>query len=116
MPVFGMDAAGLEGTIEHTQRPIYAMELKENAQYAPLTRGTFVLFQDGYKLIHYRGYKEGLDDKDELYHLANDPEELDNRAEVEKSLAKEMRQALAEKLDEMNAAFIAAHFQAGEEG
>ena len=96
---------GFDGAQENSQRRIYAMELKENAQYAPLTKGTFVVFQEGYKLIHYQGYKEGLDDKDELYHLANDPEELEDRAEAEKSLAKEMRQALAEKVDERTSTF-----------
>lgn len=105
----GFEATGPDRTVTDSLRRIYAMELKENAQYAPLTKGTFVLFKEGYKLIHYQGYQEKLEDKDELYNLVNDPEELDNRANVEKPLAREMRQELAEKLDEMN-----HRFQAGE--
>jgi arylsulfatase A-like enzyme len=96
---------GFSGRAPSDDRRTYAMELKENAQYSPLTKGTFVLYQGAYKFIHYQGYKEKMDDKDELYNLENDPEELDNRVESEKSLAVEFRQQLAEKIQAENQRF-----------
>ncbi len=56
------------------ERPIFALDAKENAKNAPLTTATFAVRQGDYKLIHYLGYP-GFDDWVELYDLRTDPEE-----------------------------------------
>jgi arylsulfatase A-like enzyme len=89
----------------NSERSIYVMEAKQNAQRAPLKIGTFALVKWPYKLIHYRGYEDYKGERDELYNLADDPEELDNRHEAENSVAREMEQELDEKLAEKNRPF-----------
>jgi arylsulfatase A-like enzyme len=101
----GQILPGFDGYVEDSQRQTYAMELKENSQFSDLTKGTFVLFRGDYKYIHYQGYAEKLDDKDEVYNLVNDPQELDNRVEAEKSLAKDLRQEMANQISEANQRF-----------
>ena len=59
------------------QRSIFAMDGKKNHRLKPLTRATFSIIRWPYKLINYRGYA-GYEDIDELYHLENDPDELNN--------------------------------------
>jgi arylsulfatase A-like enzyme len=88
------------------ERSIFAMEAKQNAQRSPLKIGTFTLIKGSYKLIYYLGYKDYKDDRHELYNLANDPEELDNRYVAEKPLAMELRQELEAKLQEMNQPYL----------
>ncbi|MEW5869868.1 MAG: sulfatase-like hydrolase/transferase [Chloroflexota bacterium] len=89
-----------------SERSIYAMEAKQNAQRGPLKSGTFALIQGRYKLIRYRGYGSASgtggakENPDELYDLANDPEELENRNLAEKSLAEELAHELEVKLAE----------------
>ncbi|MBN2549169.1 MAG: sulfatase-like hydrolase/transferase [Anaerolineales bacterium] len=80
-------------------RPIYSMVASHEPQRGPLAQGTFALIKGGYKLIHYRGYPEGKTAY-ELYNLASDPEELDDRFTREKGLAEAMREELEEKLTE----------------
>ena len=81
------------------ERSIYAMEAKQNPSHGALTTGTFALLKGDYKLIHYAGE---ANNQDELYHLTNDPQELDERSKVEKALALELRQELDIKLAEVN--------------
>jgi arylsulfatase A-like enzyme len=96
---------GFPGFDEQSERRMYAMELKENAQYSPLSTGTFVLFQGPYKYTYYQGYQERMEGRDELYNLENDPEELDNRVQAQSTLAAELKAELVEKLAEINAGF-----------
>ncbi len=56
------------------ERPVFALDAKENAKNAPLTTATFAVRRGDYKLIHYLGYP-GFDDRVELYDLRTDPEE-----------------------------------------
>jgi hypothetical protein len=84
-----------------SERPIFSVEAKRNAAHGPLTIGTIALIRDRYKLIHYFGYpvcEHGY----ELYDLANDPEELDDLFSSKRSIATDLRNELAEKLEEVN--------------
>ncbi|GAB4539634.1 MAG: sulfatase-like hydrolase/transferase [Anaerolineales bacterium] len=87
------------GGEEKTSRLIYAMENTRNYKLKPLTHGTFTAIQYPYKFITYRGY-EGFDGIEELYHLENDPEELENIAPVHADIV----QNLKNKLDKTRAA------------
>jgi arylsulfatase A-like enzyme len=86
----------------NSDRSLYAMELKQNAQRGLLDTGTFALFKEGYKLIHYQGYRDAQDTPDELYDLANDADELENLIGVNKSLAQELNIELNKKIDQVN--------------
>jgi arylsulfatase A-like enzyme len=82
------------------ERGIYAMDSKESSRHAPITDGTFMVIREDYKLVHYMGSIETP--TDELYNLANDPEEMDNLIEIESSRADDLRQQLTYKLAEVN--------------
>ena len=60
-----------------SQRNIFAVEAKKNPANLPLSKATTVLIKDEFKLVHYLGYKH-YDDEYELYHLKDDPHELNN--------------------------------------
>lgn len=102
----GRSLPGLDGPAPAAgsapERSIYVMEAKQNAQRGPLASGTFAVVRGQYKLIRYRGYG-GKGEPDELYNLANDPEELDDRSQVEKGLAEELGHELETRLAEKGA-------------
>jgi len=82
-------------------RAIYVIEAKQNSKLGPLEIGTFAILKGDYKLISYRGYNNTHDANDELYNLAQDPEELDNRYKTKKLIAQELRRELDQKLQEV---------------
>jgi arylsulfatase A-like enzyme len=85
-------------------RAIYAVESKSNHKYGPLTRGTLVIIEDSYKLIYYMGSRrERL--PSELYDLKNDPEEMNNIANLYPSISKELENKLKNKLASVNKPF-----------
>jgi arylsulfatase A-like enzyme len=86
------------------ERSIYAVQAVSNAKRAPLTKATVALIKGHYKLIQYLGY-DGYEDRSELYNLEHDPEEMDDRFEVEKSVAQDLKNELKAKLAEANEAF-----------
>jgi hypothetical protein len=61
------------------------------------------MIKGDYKLIHYRGY-DGYDDVYELYHLRDDPEELDNLYTSHTAIASQLQQELLAKIEERDAA------------
>jgi arylsulfatase A-like enzyme len=83
------------------ERSIYTIEAKSNPKHAPLTEGTVAMMKDRYKLIHYLGYNS-LENADELYDLVDDPEELNNLATSNASLAVELKSELQAKIVEVN--------------
>jgi arylsulfatase A-like enzyme len=89
---------GLGGE-ESAQRSIYSVEAKSNYAHQPLTKATFSLIKESYKLIQYRGY-EGYEDVSELYDLKNDPDELDDLSKTKLSMVKELRGELEAKIKE----------------
>jgi arylsulfatase A-like enzyme len=76
---------------------IYALEAKLSSKQDPTRICTAAMISGQYKLIRYQGYEDELDD--ELYDLANDPEEMDDLAAVNNRLAAEMGAELNLKLD-----------------
>jgi len=86
------------GGEEKEARLIYTMENTRNYKLKPLINGTFTALQYPYKLITYKGY-QGFDGIDELYHLEQDPEELENiapkRADLVQMLKNELDKARA---------------------
>jgi N-acetylglucosamine-6-sulfatase len=84
------------------ERSIFAVEAKSNPKLAPLTRKvTVAMIKESNKLIYYIGYPD-LEDQHELYNLADDPQELNNLYNSEKSLAALMQAELEEKLRQVN--------------
>lgn len=83
-------------------RHIFSLEAKESSKWGVLDKGTAVVLQDHYKLIHYFGYN-GYDDVDELYNLDDDPDELENLAKAHPDLVCELKDVLREKMVGANA-------------
>ena len=65
---------GLGGE-EDSDRSVFTVFAKENSAFLPLNKSVMSMRKDDYQLLYYRGYP-GYDDKAELYHLGEDPEEL----------------------------------------
>jgi len=75
------------------ERPIFAVDAKENAKTAPLTTATFAVRLGDYKLIHYIGYPQA-DGVSELYDLRSDPEELRDLSRARPELVTALLQRL----------------------
>jgi len=101
----GQILPGFTEEISQDEREIFVIEAKKNPQFAPLTIGTFAMIKGSHKLIHYRGYGDFHGDRDELYNLANDPDELDNRYQVDTELAKGLKEELVAKIDQADRPF-----------
>lgn len=89
---------GLGGKDE-AMRTTFSMEAKTNPAFAPLSKVSFAMRKDQYKLIHYKGYN--LPDSFELYDTENDPEELVNLYS-QSNKAAELKDELLEKLNTVN--------------
>lgn len=96
LPPFGEQTAG-------DDRPIYAVQAKDTPKFQPIETGSISLYQGAYKLTNYFGYPE-LEGEElyELYHLEDDPEELDNLFDARPAVGKPMAEALKAKLEEVN--------------
>jgi len=81
------------GETEEIERVIFSIEGKENHKMKTLTKATFSAIRWPYKLIHYRGYP-GYDNVNELFHLENDPEELENLAASHPSIVADLKEEL----------------------
>lgn len=77
-----------------SERTIFAIEAKENHRMKPLTKATFSAIRWPYKLIRYIGY-HGYEDVTELFHLENDPEELDNLASDRPAIVADLNEELS---------------------
>lgn len=98
--VEGQVLPGLKPLDQQVDRSIYAMEAKLNSKIGPLKKCTLAMINGHYKLIHYRGYGEEIED--ELYDLDNDPEELENLHTIKKSISNDMMLELSDKLKAVN--------------
>lgn len=83
-------------------RSVFTVEAKTNAKLAPITKATISMVKDENKLIHYLGYGREFGDTDEVYDLADDPEEMANLRSSNPDLASEMRTELLDKLETVN--------------
>jgi arylsulfatase A-like enzyme len=101
--VDGRILPGLGGA-EDLDRPIFALEAKENSAFAPLTKATVAMRKQQHKLIYYTGYPK-YDQKFELFDLEQDPEELNNLFQTDPMTAKKMKDELLSFLDQANRPF-----------
>ena len=76
---------------------VYAMEGKLSSKQDATRTCTLVMIKDRYKLIRYSGYESELED--ELYDIENDPEEMENLANIKRSLSAEMAAELEARLE-----------------
>jgi len=93
------------GGVEDPSRPIYSMVSPRSSSFGPLHEGTFVMIQNGYKLIYYRGY-EDYQDAYELYDLQEDPDELVNLVDAAAPVAKRMQEQLLHALEEADQPYL----------
>ena len=88
------------GESQDPARGIISMMAKDNAAFQPLTRATFALIKGSYELLFYTGYP-AYADSFELYHLEEDPHELQDLFSKDITTASHMK---AELLEAVNAA------------
>jgi arylsulfatase A-like enzyme len=86
------------------ERMIFSLEAKRSSKFKPLNIGTLVMIQWPYKLIHYFGYDE-IPEGYELYHLEEDPEEMDDLFEQMPEVAGPMKKALLAKFNDVNQSY-----------
>lgn len=82
-----LKAAMLEG--KATTQPRFSMNLDGDSRFAPPAKGTFAVMQDGWKLVRYLA-----SGKEELYHLAVDPNESNDLVSSEPQRAKKMQELI----------------------
>jgi arylsulfatase A-like enzyme len=85
-------------------RTVFSLEAQRSSVNHPLTEATIALVRGTYKLVHYLGYP-GYEDEYELYDLTNDPEEMENLYHSKKSVAADLRQLMAQKMEAVNAPY-----------
>jgi arylsulfatase A-like enzyme len=90
-----------KGETPRADRLIYAVEAKENQKSGPLRSGTVALISGQHKLVHYFGF-QNFENEFELYDIQEDPEELVDIYQVDKSVASDLTHALMGKLTEIN--------------
>jgi arylsulfatase A-like enzyme len=100
----GQVLPGLGGE-EDRERSTFTLEAKLNPAFSPLTVLTVAMRKDSHKLIYFKGY--GLPDWFELYDQQNDPEELNDLFQSEKTLAAQLKDEILERLDEAGKQFQA---------
>jgi arylsulfatase A-like enzyme len=101
--VEGKRLPGFGGT-EETERSIFPLMAKDNAAFRPLTHATFTMIKGGYELLYYAGYP-GHPDQYELYHLDEDPNELQNLFSKDITAASRMKNELLEAIHVANRNF-----------
>jgi arylsulfatase A-like enzyme len=92
------------GGNEDSARSIFPMMGKDNAAFQPIRHATFALIKGEYELLYYTGYP-GHDDQFELYHLEQDPQELQNLFSKDITTASSMKEELLEAIDTANRNF-----------
>ena len=92
------------GGVEDAARSIFPLMAKDNAAFRPITHATFAMIQGGYELLYYTGYP-GHPDQYELYHLDEDPNELQNLFTKDITTASHMKDELLEALNAANRNF-----------
>ena len=92
------------GNPEDAERSIFPLMAKDNAAFQPLSHGTFALIKGSYELLYYTGYP-GHADQYELYHLDEDPHELQNLFSKDITTASHMKEELLEAINAANRNF-----------
>ncbi len=91
------------GGQEIPSRSTYAICAPKNPAFAALSTISIAMRKYNYKLIFYRGYYP--EDQFELYDLESDPEELNDLYPGNYPIAKELRDELLSKLEEVNSGY-----------
>lgn len=102
--VEGRILPGLGGT-EDADRSVFTVYARDNSSFLPLKTSVLSARKNDYHIIHYRGYP-GYDDRQELYHLGEDPDELRDLATEDPVTVKRL---LEELLDLANQADTPYH-------
>jgi arylsulfatase A-like enzyme len=92
----GQVLPGFSGEPVTTAPDVFAVEAKSSPKQGVLNKVTVAMIKGNYKLIYYRGYPKNP--APELYDLSNDPEELQDLASVNPSVAADLQQAIEAKL------------------
>lgn len=89
-----------------TQRNLYAIQARYNEPRRPMTEATLMMLQGNYKLMRFFGYKKlAGQERIELYHLREDPEELYNLYPQEKTIAQALLHELQQALEKAEAPY-----------
>ena len=94
-----------------TERSLYAVQARTNAQYEPLTVATTVLIKGQYKLMYFFGYDElggAGSERIEMYNLRNDPEEINDLSSSRRETTAELLNELKQKITEVNKPYLQA--------
>lgn len=92
------------GGAEEPGRPIVSMEALQSRAFASLENATLSMRKGDWKLIRYFGYA-GNPELYELYHLREDPFEMNEQSQQTPRVAKQMKAELLTLLDEANRPF-----------
>jgi arylsulfatase A-like enzyme len=82
-------------------RPIFVIDSKNHSKFGPLEKGTFMVVQGDYKLVRYLD----VSGKDELFNLAQDPDELENLIKSKPETAAKLQGFITQKLAEINQSY-----------
>lgn len=89
------------------ERSVFAMMARRAFQHSPLTKASFMLVNEQYKLTYYIGYNElAGNELVELYDLENDPQEMENLYSPHQSLSKDLLYEMKNKVREVNAPYL----------
>jgi choline-sulfatase len=96
---------GFDGA-EHAEadRSIFPVMAKDNAAFQSITHATFAMIKGPYELLFYTGYR-GHTDRFELYHLQEDPDELQDLFSKDITTAAQMKDELLEAIHAANRNF-----------
>ena len=92
------------GGADDSDRSIFPMAAKDNAAFRPITHGTLTLIKGPYELFFFTGYS-GRPDFYELYHLEEDPHELQDLFSKDITTASQMKDELLEAIHAANRNF-----------
>lgn len=99
LPLFGESQGSSE-------RPIFALDARQNASHRPLAFGTIAMIKDHRKFVAYYGYP-GFDRQYELYDFESDPAELVNLFQLDAGIADLMKNELEVTLKQVNLPYLA---------
>jgi arylsulfatase A-like enzyme len=86
-------------------RSIFSIDYKKVSKRGKPTQGAVAHFLGDFKLVYYFGY-ERYDDEFELYHLKEDPEELNDLSDAMPELAQKMLTIIKENMEAAQQKFL----------
>jgi len=91
------------GGVESPDRSIYSI-MSMSPVFSPIENATVALIKGQFKLIKYFGYPD-METTFELFDLDEDPEELNNLYTSKTIVARQMREELESKIEEINVSY-----------